>query len=67
MSFGQNRPNNSIQTNGINFTYLGKESALEKMNQDRQMAFKSMRGREGELVGIIWHKNVYNIHYPQRR
>lgn len=57
----------SIQTNYINFTYFGRESALEKMNQDGQMAFESMRGREGELMVGIWHTNDYNIHYPERR
>lgn len=67
MSFGQNRPNSPIQTKGRNFAHFGRESVLEKMNQDGQMAFESMRGREGELIGVIWHTNVYNAHYPERR
>lgn len=67
MSFLQNRPNIPIQTNYINFTYFGRGSALEKMNQDGQMAFESMRGREWKLIRVIWHTNVYNIHYPEKR
>lgn len=35
-----------------------QESALEKMNQDGQMAFESMRGREGKLIGVFGHTQM---------